>query len=109
MRHCSPSRSKLAGQGKRLVILSLRGDYGYHCSRLAHRNQVERSIATAFAYIGIDEVHSVAIEYDEFGGARLADSIAAAEQAVDEWVDRLARETRGAADDSIPECSPLAV
>jgi hypothetical protein len=78
-----------------------------HVSPIAIKSSAASPLHSA--YIGIDEVHSVAIEYDEFGGARLADSIAAAEQAVDEWVDRLARETRGAADDSIPECSPLAV
>lgn len=83
----------LAGQGKRLVILSSRGDHGYDLPHLAHRNHVEPSIATAFAYIGIDEVHSIAIEYDEFGDARLADSIASAERAVDELVDRLVGET----------------
>jgi FMN-dependent NADH-azoreductase len=79
----------LAGQGTPSHLGS-RGDYGYDCSRLVHRNRVERSIATAFAHIGVDEVHSVAIEYDEFGDARLTDSIAA----VDALVDRLARETR---------------
>ncbi|MGG1948689.1 NAD(P)H-dependent oxidoreductase [Trinickia sp. NRRL B-1857] len=83
----------LAGQGKRLVLLSSRGDYGYDTPRLADRNHVESSIATAFAYIGIEHVHCVAIEYDEFGDARLAASIAAAERAVDELVDRLVAET----------------
>ncbi|PMS14963.1 NAD(P)H dehydrogenase [Trinickia dabaoshanensis] len=79
----------LAGQDKRLVLLSSRGDYGYDAPRLAERNHVEASIATAFAYIGIDEVHCIAIEYDEFGDARLAQSIEAAERDVDALVDRL--------------------
>ena len=82
----------LAGQGKRLVLLSARGDYGYDTPRLAGRNHVESSIATAFAYIGIEHVHCVAIEYDEFGDARLAESIATAERAVDDLVDRLVAE-----------------
>lgn len=80
----------LSGQGKRLVILSSRGDYGYE-GRLQHMNHVEASIRTAFAYIGITDVSNVAIEYDEFGGERLRDSIATAEAAVDTLAAQLAR------------------
>lgn len=80
----------LSEQRKRLVILSSRGDYGY-AGRIQHLNHVEPSIRTAFAYIGITDVHSVAIEYDEFGGERLFDSIATAEAAVDTLVAQLAR------------------
>lgn len=77
----------LADAGKRLVILSSRGDYGYGAGeRIADRNHVEASIRTAFAYIGMTEVHGVAIEYDEFGDERLADSIQRAEAAVDALV-----------------------
>ena len=40
--------------GKRLVILSSRGDYGYEPGgRIADRNHVEAQVRTAFAYIGI--------------------------------------------------------
>jgi len=82
----------LAGQGRRLVILSSRGDHGYgKGGRIEHMNHVEPSIRTAFAYIGIDQVDSVAVEYDEFADGRLADSIATAEAAVDALVQRLAR------------------
>ena len=80
----------LDGQGKRLVILSSRGDHGYG-GRLQHMNHVEASIRTAFAYIGITDVSSVAIEYDEFADERLRDSIATAEAAVDALVAQLAR------------------
>jgi FMN-dependent NADH-azoreductase len=82
----------LAGQGKRLVILSSRGDHGYgQGGRIEHMNHVEPSIRTAFAYMGIDQVDGVAVEYDEFADGRLADSIATAEFAVDALVQRLAR------------------
>jgi FMN-dependent NADH-azoreductase len=82
----------LAGQGKRLVILSSRGDHGYgKGGRIEHMNHVEPSIRTAFAYIGIEQVDGVAVEYDEFADGRLADSIATAEAAVDALVLRLAR------------------
>lgn len=82
----------LAEAGKRLVILSSRGDHGYGAGqRLADRNHVEASVRTAFAYIGVTDVHGVAIEYDEFADQRLADSISRAEAAVDELVGALAR------------------
>jgi len=81
----------LAGQNKRLVLLSSRGDYGYgKGGRIEHMNHVEPSVRTAFAYIGVTEVHGVAIEYDEFADGRLQDSIATAEAAVDLLVAELA-------------------
>lgn len=80
----------LAGMGKRLVILSSRGDFGYGCGqRIAHLNHVEGGVATAFGYIGITDMASVAIEYDEFADERLKASIAAAEDGIDALVDRM--------------------
>lgn len=77
----------LADAGKRLVLLSSRGDYGYGAAeRLADRNHVEASVRTAFAYLGVTKTAGAAIEYDEFGDARLAESIARAEVAVDDLV-----------------------
>ncbi len=77
---------------KTLVILSSRGDYGYdNGERLAHMNHVEGGIAVPFGYIGINDVHSVAIEYDEFADARLQASIEAAEENVDALVSSLIR------------------
>lgn len=82
----------LTEQKKTLVLLGSRGDYGYDPGgRIAHMNHVEASVKTAFGYIGITDVHSVAIEYDEFGDARHQDSIASAEAAVDALATRLAR------------------
>jgi len=80
----------LAGAGKRLVILSSRGDFVYGPGeRIASLNHVEASIRTAFAYIGVTDVHGAAIEYDEFADQRLADSIRQAEGAVDALVSML--------------------
>ncbi|AUX48414.1 NAD(P)H dehydrogenase (quinone) [Sorangium cellulosum] len=80
----------LAEHGKKLVILTSRGDYGYgKGERLEAMNHVEPSIRTAFGYIGITDVASVAIEYDEFADERLRASIARAELEVDALVDRL--------------------
>jgi FMN-dependent NADH-azoreductase len=83
----------LAGQGRRLVLLGSRGDYGYNPGdRLDASNHVEASVMTPLRYIGIDAVDRVAIEYDEFADERLDASIAGAEAALDALVRRLADE-----------------
>lgn len=77
--------------GKRLVILSSRGDYGYDPGgRLGDINLVERGLSVPMSYIGLTQTHSIAIEYDEFGDERLRTSIAAAEASVDGLVTELA-------------------
>jgi FMN-dependent NADH-azoreductase len=79
----------LAGQGKRLVLLSSRGDYGYEPGeRLDACNHVEAGMLAPLRYIGFDRVDRVAIEYDEFNDERLHASIAAAEAAVDALVEQ---------------------
>lgn len=83
----------LAGQGKRLVLLSSRGDHGYGPGeRLDGSNHVEAGIMTPLRYLGIDAVDRVAIEYDEFADERLQASIVAAEAEVDALVARLVDE-----------------
>jgi FMN-dependent NADH-azoreductase len=73
-----------------LVLLGSRGDFGYGAGgRIASMNHVEPAVRTAFGYIGITDVRSIAVEYDEFGGERLAASLREAEAAVDELVDAL--------------------
>lgn len=78
---------------KTLVVLSSRGDYGYGAGeRIAQMNHVEPHLRTAFGYIGITDLRSVAIEYDEFADDRLARSIAEAEAEVDALADTLLTE-----------------
>ncbi|MDO5101379.1 MAG: NAD(P)H-dependent oxidoreductase [Lautropia sp.] len=77
----------LAGMGKQVVVLSSRGDYGYEGGKMQGKNHVESLIFTALAYIGIDQAHGIAVEYDEFADERLQQSLAQAEAAVDAWVD----------------------
>ncbi|MGY2051631.1 FMN-dependent NADH-azoreductase [Methylobacterium sp. JK268] len=77
--------------GKRLIILTARGDHGYAPGgRLAAMNLVEAGLTVPLAYLGLHETHTIAVEYDEFGDERLAASLAAAEAAVDALVDALA-------------------
>jgi len=77
----------LVPDGKSLVVLSSRGDYGYDLGeRLERKNYVEAGVMTPFAYIGVTDVQTVAIEYDEFADSRLQASIKAAEQKVDSLI-----------------------
>lgn len=83
----------LAGMGKRLIVLSARGDHGYDPGgRQAQVNHVESGVRDVFAYLGITHFDSIAIEYDEFADERLTASIASAERAVDELAGRLLNE-----------------
>jgi FMN-dependent NADH-azoreductase len=80
----------LLAPGKRMVILTARGDYGYDPGgRLAAMNLVEAGLTVPLAYIGLADSDTVAVEYDEFGDARLSASLARAEEAVDRLVERL--------------------
>ncbi|KQZ56962.1 MULTISPECIES: NAD(P)H-dependent oxidoreductase [unclassified Lysobacter] len=90
-RGAEPYWPLLAEAGKTLVLLGSRGDYGYaEGGRLGRLNHGEASVRTAFGYLGIVDVHGVAIEYDEFADARLRASIAEAEAGVDALAERLA-------------------
>ncbi|MDB4987346.1 MAG: dehydrogenase [Myxococcaceae bacterium] len=81
----------LSEQQKRLVILSSRGDHGYgYGEENFSLNHTEPSIQAAFAYMGVQESYRVAVDYDEFGGTLLGDSLARAEAQVDELVQALA-------------------
>lgn len=86
--------------GKRLVILTARGDHGYDPGgRLAAMNVVEAGLTVPLGYVGLTDHRTIAIEYDEFGDDRLAASIAAAEAAVDALVDTLCMTDRTAPPD----------
>lgn len=90
-RGAEPYWPLLTEAGKTLVLLGSRGDYGYaEGGRLGRLNHGEASVRTAFGYLGIVDVHGVAIEYDEFADARLRASIAEAEAGVDALAERLA-------------------
>ncbi|PAU75554.1 FMN-dependent NADH-azoreductase [Halomonas salipaludis] len=80
----------LTDMHKRLVVLGSRGDYGYEPGgRMAQANHVEPHIRTVFSYLGIEDVHGIAVEYDEFGGERLQTSLDRAEQEIDALVGSL--------------------
>jgi len=59
-------------------------------------------VRSVFGYIGITDVYEAAVEFDEFGGEQLAQSLREAEQKVDRLVDQLAGI---AADERTPEAA----
>jgi len=68
--------------GKRLVVLSARGEFGFMPGGVrAGRNQLDPHIATCAPFLGVaeDALHTIAVEYQEFGDERHAVSLAAAE------------------------------
>ncbi|WP_129790670.1 FMN-dependent NADH-azoreductase [Sphingosinicella sp. CPCC 101087] len=94
--------------GKRLVILSSRGDSGYGPGgRLEAYNLVERSITLPLSYIGITDTYSAAIEFDEFADNRLSASIAKAEATVDALVQKLAAAPFAPSSRTLPKEAPI--
>jgi FMN-dependent NADH-azoreductase len=76
---------------KKLVIVGARGDYGYEPGgRIAHTNHVEPHLRTVFGYIGVTDVRSIAVEYDEFADDRVEHSLTEAEAAVETLVRSMA-------------------
>jgi FMN-dependent NADH-azoreductase len=74
-------------RGKRLVILSARGDFGYDTGgRMAYTNHVEPHLGTVMSFLGVETAGKVAVEYDEFADERVEWSLAEAEAAVDGMV-----------------------
>lgn len=73
--------------GKRLIVLSARGDGGYDPGQaLASSNLVEAGVRVPMAYIGITDFTSIAVEWDEFADSRILNSIQAAECAIERKV-----------------------
>ncbi len=76
--------------GKTLVVLSSRGEFGFGPGGVrAEMNQLDPHIRTCSHYLGVEAIHAIAIEYQEFGDARHKRSIAEAHAAVPRLVDEL--------------------
>ena len=83
----APFTPLLADRPRHAVILSSRGGVGFGPGgELAHMNHLEPGLTTVLEFIGITNVHSIAIENQEEGGEVLAQSVAEAERRVDELV-----------------------
>ncbi len=86
-------------KGKTLVVLSSRGEFGFAPGGMrAHLNALDPAIAACAHYWGVaqGDIHTIAIEYQEFKDQRHADSVAKAEAATRALVDRLVAEREAA-------------
>lgn len=87
-----PYVPKLTDRPRHVVILSARGGIGFGPGgEMAHMNHLEPNLITALGFIGLTQVHQIAIEGQEFGGELLAESVAQALRQVDELVLELQR------------------
>lgn len=78
--------------GRKMVILSARGDYGYAPGeRMSAFNHVEPHLRSVFSFMGVEVARAVAVEYDEFGDERFAGSLIAAEDEIEQAVHALTR------------------
>lgn len=80
-------------RGKTLVVLASRGEFGFEPGGMRERmNHLETHISTCAHYLGVDEEHRIAIDYQEFGDDRHRDSVASAFARVPELVASLVGE-----------------
>ena len=88
-----PYEPLLADKPRSVVILSARGGSELNPGeRYASLNHQEPQVFTALDLLGIRDTHSIAIEYEEFGGDRLQQSIHQANAAVDALARKLAQQ-----------------
>ncbi|WP_038216505.1 FMN-dependent NADH-azoreductase [Xenophilus azovorans] len=79
----------LADRPRQAVLLSSRGGHGFDDGgAMAAMNHLDPAVRTVLGFIGITEVHGIAIEHEEHGGERLARSVALAHARIDALVDR---------------------
>lgn len=94
-----PFIPRLSDRPRHAVVLSSRGGHGFDPDgELAHMNHLEPSLATALGFIGIPALQTIAVEYQEDGGEKLATSLAEAEGRVDHLVDALLAKTAARAE-----------
>lgn len=77
--------------GKRIVILTSRGDHGYGPGgRLEFCNHAEAALLAPLDYIGITRSETISVEFDAFSDDRFLASMTAAENEVDRYCTYLA-------------------
>ncbi|WP_425054821.1 FMN-dependent NADH-azoreductase [Pseudomonas abyssi] len=92
-----PYTPLLADCPRHAVILSARGGVGFGPGgELEALNHLEPALITALGFMGITQIHQIAIEGQELGGEVLASSVAQANAAVDALVQQLQQATQAA-------------
>ena len=92
-----PYTPLLADRPRHAVILSARGGVGFGPGgELEALNHLEPALITALGFMGITQIHQIAVEGQELGGEVLASSVAQANAAVDALVQQLQQATQAA-------------
>ncbi len=87
-----PYTPLLADRPRHAVILTARGGVGFGPGgELEALNHLEPALITALNFLGINQIHQIAIEGQEIGGEVLANSVALAERQIDALVHKLHR------------------
>ncbi|WP_422020728.1 FMN-dependent NADH-azoreductase [Pyruvatibacter mobilis] len=82
--------------GKTLVMLTSWGEFGFGPGEVnAHANHLTTHLETVSKYLGVDDIHHIGIEYQEFGDERFAASQAEAHAALPEMVSGLVSHAAG--------------
>jgi FMN-dependent NADH-azoreductase len=75
--------------GKKMFIIEARGDSGFESGgRYEQMNHHDPYLVTVFGFMGITDITFIHVENDEYGGQKLADSIASARTQVAQLVGR---------------------
>jgi FMN-dependent NADH-azoreductase len=73
--------------GKKMFIIESRGDSGFHPGgRYETMNYHDPYLVTVFGFMGITDITFIHVENDEYGGTKLAESIANARAKITELV-----------------------
>lgn len=73
--------------GKRMFIIEARGDSGFQPGgRYEKMNHHDPYLVTVFGFMGITDITFIHVENDEYGGQKLADSVAVARAKIIELV-----------------------
>jgi FMN-dependent NADH-azoreductase len=73
--------------GKKMFIIEARGDSGFQPGgRYEKMNYHDPYLVTVFGFMGITDINFVHVENDEYGGQKLADSIASARAKINQLV-----------------------
>lgn len=78
----------LADRPRRVAILTSRGSNGFdNGGALAAMNHADTALRDVLAFVGITDVHTIAVEHEEEGGQALAGSVALALRRVEALAD----------------------
>lgn len=88
--------------GKTMVLLTASGEFGFAAGGArAGMNHLDTHLRTLARYFGVDAIHHVGVEYQEFGDARHAASVERAHAAVPGLVERVIGDVVGAARETV--------